>query len=132
MINYNRKAVFVLVLLAYLLMACGVKPPSPICGTPFYHTKAVDAVNTSAKLYVDYTMGTLSYKSSLVLAQQVDFEFRALNCPGDEHAILMNILKSTWFAIEAHEKSGFSIANIYIEKAFRGINVLNTYYGWRI
>jgi len=132
MITYKSKAVFALVLLAILLMACGPAKPSPICNTSEYHTQAVFAINGAAENYVRYTRGTTDYDEALYQGQGIARDIRDLNCSGDEATIVNNILKSSLFAIEAEETSGFSIANIYIEKAFNGINVLQTYYGWRI
>ena len=90
------------------------------------------AINDAAATYVVYTRGQMSYSNAMDQGQGIAKEIRDLNCDGDEHTIVNNILKASWYAIEAEEKSGFAIANIYIERAFNGINVLQTYYGWRI
>jgi len=132
MSNHNRTNVFVFFFFALLLMGCGPKKPSPICDSPEYHPIVVSAINDAAATYVQYARGTMAYENALSQGQGIDKEIRDLNCPGEQHTIVTNILKSSWYAIEAEEKSGFSIANIYIEKAFNGINVLNTVYGWRI
>ena len=132
MVNHNFKTMFVFILLSFLLLACGPAEPSPLCTNGEYHQIAVTAINDAAATYVVYARGQMSFNNAMDQGQGIAKEIRDLNCEGDEHIIVNNILKASWYAIEAEEKSGFSIANIYIEKAFKGINVLQTYYGWRI
>ena len=132
MVTHKFSPIFALVVLTFLLMACGPAKPSPTCTDGSYHQTAVAAINQAANTYSMYARGTLSYPDAVVQGQRIDKEIRELYCTGDEHQIVINILKASWYAIEAEEKSGFSIANIYIERAYNGINVLQTYYGWRI